>query len=413
MQSRHRHDAGGASAPSWRRILTPTAKIILAVLLLSMFLKIPTLHYPHQENDEIIYMTLAKSLLTRGAYTLQGTDVLSHLSPTIYDHPLFNHPPLYPELLIPFLQWGDIAYAVLISWFGHMLAICGVGLVLSRALRRSQGTLLPTDMAFWLPLLCVCADPLQIFVARKLWIEGILAGLFTMSAALLIIAEDARKRRALLMLSGTLLGLAALAKLSALALLPVYLYALHLYYRKRHLFFSSCCFLLLPVAVLTLPWFVAFYLKCGVLVPDWINPDLWSMERFPLMKEWASRPWYFYLIKLPLLIPALPLCLYCFVRDKTILKRSDAKVAVLFVLFNVAVLTCLGARGLGFQLRHLTMVAPVIYMFMHHALPARGERPTLALSFVICAFVGAAQGFMYLLAPNFDDLMVLTDFLVR
>ena len=72
MQSRHRHDAGGASAPSWRRILTPTAKIILAVLLLSMFLKIPTLHYPHQENDEIIYMTLAKSLLTRGAYTLQG-----------------------------------------------------------------------------------------------------------------------------------------------------------------------------------------------------------------------------------------------------------------------------------------------------------------------------------------------------
>ena len=387
------------------------AYILLVFIFLSVLIKIPTLRYPHQENDEIIYTTLAQSLITRGEYSLQGTEILSKLSPTIYDHPLFNHPPLFPALLTPFVLLSDINHAVLISWLGHILAIIGVGLIIQHASRHSKDPPRVTDMVFWLPLLAVTADPLLLFVSRKLWIEGILCGLFTFSAALLIIAEDSKWRRTLLFSVGITLGLAALAKISVLALLPVYLYAMHLFFRKRGVFVSSCLWLLLPVAALTAPWFVAFYMKCGVFLPDWINPDPWSMDRFPLMKEWANRPWYFYLIKTPLLIPVLPLCLYRLLRTKSLLAERSARIALLFILCHVTVLSLLGARGLGFQLRHLTVIGPMISVLVYHTLPEKALRPWLNLAFVLCIFVGAVGGLMYLLAPNFDDLMVLTDFL--
>ena len=387
--------------------------IMLAFILISMFIKVPLLRYPHEENDEIIYTTLAKSLLTRGTYSLQGTEILSRLSPTIYDHPIFHHPPLFPALLVPFVAADARGAAVVISWLGHALAILGVGLVIRQALQARKEPFSITELACWLPLLAVTADPLQIFVARKLWIEGIFTGLFTISAAFLLLAPESKRPRLWLTLSGLGLGMAALAKISVLALAPVYVYALHLFFHKKGWFFAACCFCLLPAAALTLPWFVYFYEKCGVFLPDWINPDQWSMEHFPLMKEWANRPWYFYLIKAPLLIPVLPLCLYCFWRDRSILKQPSARIAFLFVLCQILVLSWVGARGLGFQLRHLTLITPVIYIFLHHALPARSaERPVLVIAFVLCVFVAAVQGLMYLLAPNFDDLLLLTDYLV-
>src|SRR5688500_6972258 len=70
-----------------------------AAVIVSAFLKLPSLRYPLDEADERIYWQLADNLARGGEYTLQGTEIVRELSPYMYDRPLFHHPPLFPAMV--------------------------------------------------------------------------------------------------------------------------------------------------------------------------------------------------------------------------------------------------------------------------------------------------------------------------
>lgn len=131
-----------------------------ASVIVSAFLKLPSLRYPFSEGDEHIYWQLADNLARGRECTLQGTEVLRELSPDMYDRPLFHHPPLFPALLVPFVLTDNNSAAVMVSWLGHFLCLIAVALVGRRALLGLPTGAHITSPAFWLSIVGLSADPL-------------------------------------------------------------------------------------------------------------------------------------------------------------------------------------------------------------------------------------------------------------
>ncbi len=394
-----------------RRDLGSTGSYVLLVglaLAVCALLKAPTLYYPGDETDEKIYWQLAENLAQGRPYSLQGTALLTDLSPGIYDHPLFHHPPLFPALLVPFVLLGARHAAVVVPWFGHLFAVLAVALVARHALRGRPAA--PTNLAaaaYLLPVVGVCADPLLVFVSRKLWIDSLLAGLVALSMAAFLIADG--RRRVSLAASGTLLGLAALAKLSALLVLPIYIVAIVVRrdgdWRAR---VGSMGAIALPVGLLVVPWCVLFYLRCGVFVPPWVKPDAWLIEHYPFVKALVSRPWYYYAVKLPLVMPLVGVAAWTLLRDGAAWRDRGVQVSAAWFVVLAGAITLMGVDGYGFQMRHLAPAVTAVYVLLA-LLIARGDRPVLVVASVWAILVGTVTGAMYLLLPRLDEILSLAE----
>ena len=379
-----------------------------AAAALSVILKSPSLVYPRTEGDERIYWQLAENLAHTGEYTLRGSTILQELSPYMYDRPLFHHPPLFPALLAPFAVANMENAAVLVSWLGHVLAVIAVAIIGRRALMRESADASITLPAFWLPVLGVAADPLLMFVSRRIWIDSLLSGLIALSFALLLTASG-KRRRVTLAGAGGLLGLAALAKLTALIVVPVFLFVCvrdEETWKQRAVSMTT---VLLPVAFFVVPWLIAFYLKNGVFVPSWVKPDARLMELYPFVRIAVERPWYYYAVKLALIMPLVLVALLAMVREGAIRTNRTVQVAALWFLIVMVTLTLMGVSGYGFQMRHIAPAVTALYVIVLEMVIER-ERPLLLMLSGVAILVGTVTGAMHLLAPQFDEIVSLARF---
>jgi 4-amino-4-deoxy-L-arabinose transferase-like glycosyltransferase len=376
--------------------------VCLVALVLCTVLKVPALIYPPDEADEQIHWQLAVSLAQRGEYTLRGSALLPSLSPYIYDRPLFHHPPLYPALLVPFVRAEVQPAAVLVSWLGHLLAVFAVALIGRHALRQQPGSeVTAASPRFWLPVMGVAADPLLMFVSKRLWIDGLLAGLVALGMAILLHA-DGRRRRSVLALAGLVLGLAALAKLTALLLAPLFLVIAvktDTNWRARA---RSALAVGLPVVVLVVPWLLAFHAASGVFIASWIRPDARSLELFPFLRTVVERPWYYYVTTLISIMPLALVAAWVLTR-RTAWQHFDMQVVAGWFGLYVLAQTLLGLDGYGFQMRHIAPAVAAVYAVVLLAL-IECERAMLMLAAAVAIVIGAVTGAMHLLAPQFDEM---------
>jgi hypothetical protein len=376
-----------------------------AAILLCAALKVPGLIYAAQEPDERIYWQLAENLARTGTYSLQGSELLKELSPEIYDRSLFHHPPLFAAALTPFVAAGAKPFAVLVSWLGHFLAVLAVALVGRHAIRRQWTAATVTSPSFWLPVFGVAADPLLLFVSKRVWIDSLLAGLVALSTATLIMAGGSR-RRLLLGLAGLLLGLAALAKLSALILLPVFL-VVGLRgdgnWKDRA---ASGLAIVLPIAVLVGPWLATFYAQFGVFVPGWVRPDAKLLEIYPFLQVAVARPWYYYAVTLTFVLPLVLAPIWPLIREPDIRQEFHIRAAVAWFVVFVVAQTLLGASGYGFQMRHIAPAVAAVYVVVLLILLQR-DRPVLLMACGCSIIFSVATGAMHLLAPQFDEMLSL------
>jgi len=89
-------------------------KIVLAVIALAIFLKIPTLNLPHTEGDEIAFWHLANSWIRTGKYTDKGDNLApypAYVDRFTRDMPV--HPPVFAALLLPFAKLQALNKAVI------------------------------------------------------------------------------------------------------------------------------------------------------------------------------------------------------------------------------------------------------------------------------------------------------------
>lgn len=378
--------------------------IVGIILLFCAALKLPTLTTPHDEPDEQIYWQLASKLASGGPYNLQGTEILQKLSPAIYDHSLFRHPPLYPALLVPFAWWNARNLAVMVSWLGHFLCIIAVA-VMGRRLAQEEGLPENRSLLFWLPVLGVALDPFLTFISSKLWIDGLLAGLCALAIAFFFCARFSPKRPLYLLAGGILFGLAALTKLPALALTPIIVLLILRPRVKTSSPVRDLALGCLPAVVLILPWFVIFHRAYGAFMPDVATFDAWTLEHYPFVAAAVSRNPTYYIAKMVAITPASVLCLVTYLFRRELWKKLDAIFPCLWFLVFFAALSWVGMRGQGFQMRFLAPIFPCIYLMLFVVIPEwRGRSEALFVVLLLCLIYAGLNGVIYLLLPQYDEI---------
>ena len=389
--------------------LSNTKSYVLVFLLFvafTTFLKLPTLNYTHQEPDELIYMQLARQLLEKGEYTLQGTETLKKLSPNMYDRPLFHHPPLYPIMLTPFVWTGKEHLAVITSWIGHIMCIAAVAIFAWTITIRVTGPKGPFQPCFWIPLLGISLDPILVFVSRKIWIDNVLAGFVALSISMVLLSRYSRYRRLFLCGSGILLGLAGLTKLTGLIAVPLITFLI-LQNRQpdqqdRRV---ALLWVFIPAAVMVIPWFIIFQAKCGVLLPTWAVADNWLIERYPFVKAFLNRPLYYYPWKLLLLSPILFLTGYWIYSSPAVRKDPDSHVSLAWLSLFLIAITYISASGVGYLMRHITASVPAIYILTSVGLSCNEKKQPLSVMLsVLLISYSTATSCIYLLMPKVDEI---------
>lgn len=347
-------DSSRASTPA-AQVAAARERWIAAVLaaLASVLVKLPQLRFAHREPDEVIYWQLAQRLWQDGVYSLRGTRVLPLLPAEMYDHALFHHPPLLPLLLGPWAASSSAPYppggSLWVVWLAHAL---GVAAVVALGLRIAQGPVGRASCA--LAAAALVFDPLGWFCARFLWIDALSFG--CAAGALWAGIGVARPRR--LLLAGVLAGLAGLAKLTGLVVLPFLLLAAWPSSNKP---LRALLCVTTPAVLLVGAWTAYFWNVTGAPLPTWIAPSDAVLARDELMRRGFERsPWLYPWLAAsvqPLLVWTLAAAL----ASRRELGRGARALAACCVLGTAAI----GATSLlgttPVQLRQLAPVAPAFY----------------------------------------------------
>lgn len=377
--------------------------VTLVAIVLATALKAPTFGLTHNEPDEVIYWTLAHSVLERGEYGLQGTKLLAILPAEMYDRPLFHHPPLYVLALVPFAALDAWAGAITVSWFGHALAIAAVGLVAATICRRIGVD--GRSPVFWLPLVAIALDPIFLFTSRKLWIDALLGGLTFLAVACALVARSRERERGWLFASGLALGLAGLAKLTAVLALPAIVAAILLpptageragddpptgRPRSTRLVALGC--VLVPAGLLIAPWFAVFWAEYGTLLPWWSRPSEGMIARDPLIRAAVSQgPWY-YAARLAAVAP-LGFLVAGLALGRRLCGRPTVRVALILAVVYVVGLTLIAqAGGSPHFLRYLIPMSPFAAVLLAASLAFLPERRGPVLFAATLAIAYAAAG---------------------
>ncbi|MBI4423423.1 MAG: glycosyltransferase family 39 protein [Elusimicrobia bacterium] len=371
-----------------------SAAFLSIVLLASLLVRLPTLQrvrlpsgeilYRHLEYDELIFQTLIERVQKEPlGYTLQGTPLLAHTPPWIYDRPIFFHPPAFvylgaaagkaglPLPLLPVLL--NLATIALVYWTG----------------RRLYGE----EAARWAAVLAaVC--PVGWFVSQRIWIDNMATAATTAAFAAAVWAS-ARPSPRSFALAGTAFGLAFLSKVPGALILPAML--LIAWTRGRSgLNAATAGSFLAPALALPAAWLLLYKLGTG----DWLQrlPPADFVESNPFVKMAHDRPWHYYFSSLAALCPAYLLALWRLRRRCA----ADAGPAAWCAAFWL-VLTGFGMMGGVFQTRFVAPAYPALALLAGAEAAALG--PTGTIAFTSLAGYGMMNAAVYAVSdsPEFAD----------
>jgi 4-amino-4-deoxy-L-arabinose transferase-like glycosyltransferase len=323
--------------------------ILLGIIAFALSVRMITFAVPHVENDEVIYITLAKKLIQHPwEYNLQGTGILQQL-PGSYDRPFFIHPPVFFLLLALCYKFlGAIAALALSSLFD--IGIILGGFLLARYFYSDREALVT---AF---VLSVC--PIHLLESSKVWLDTTVVFFSVIGFYLFVRGWDALRKDTLFW-AGFVLGLAILSKYSAFWLMPVvFIYALSSFRKSpqtmKGLLGNGLVFLA-GMAILLVPWAIVYGSANGSL--DYLSGYSWSneeMARFPFVYEVFHRPDSFYFVALFFLTPLYALALGSFFKMEEVRKTTVLWAWVVVYLLGHVILFKLG--HLGYIFRYLLPV---------------------------------------------------------
>lgn len=315
--------------------------MLIAVILFSLSIRLPALFISHIENDEVIYQVLADKVSNDFFdYSVRGTYIFSQLPKSIYDQPLFHHPPvfIYSISLIKIIfgsKW-EVLLPILAAVF-----TCLVVFLIGRELYGETTGLLA---AFFF---AIC--PINMHASTKIWMDSLLALLCALTVYL---ALRAVKKEALAwyILSGISLGLAILTKYIALGIVPVLLYTIFKNGLSKKIL-AGFSILGIAAILISAPWFMLFYKTFHAFLPWWARQTAESIQMFPFMKMAVERPVYFYLANT---IMVAPIYLFGFIeiilRFRTLGKLTEA-IWVLSFIIGFTIAGIMG--GLGYITRYI------------------------------------------------------------
>lgn len=389
-------------------------KIVLSVIFLAIFLKIPTLNLPHAEGDEIAFWHLANNWIKTGKYTDKGDNLApypAYVDRFTRDMPV--HPPVFAALLLPFAKFQALNKAVMVSWLGHILAILAVALIGRHVFRYSTEASSALSPLFWLPLLGAAIDPVMTWISGILWIDNLEAGFAAISVAFAFMACDSRRPVLMWTLTGVLLGLGLLSKVTVALIIPVIGYLIFLLPNNKARI-AAALYCAAPALLLSLPWYLPLYLTMGEFIFPKMHlaPSVFQNAPCPFCDAAGSRPVYYFFLKTGLVAPLILVCLGFLAmafrkRDKGESLGKWAELLFPLVWFLVVIVAATLAGS--FVMRRISILFPAIYVMLYFLLNhfesahLRKYKPGLLfLSALAMTYAGIGGGF-YLFHGNYAE----------
>jgi hypothetical protein len=379
-----------------------------ACLAFALLIKLPTLKYPVSNWDELIYLELSRNWLETGSYSLAGSDLLNRLPRSFYDHPVFHHPPGFSMLLAPFVLTKSDQLAVTLSWLGHALSLAAVALVGYELLLQNQPAGFRNRCVFLLPLAAAATDPLMNFIARKIWMDNLLAGATSLALCLAWLGGRNERWRTWLFAAGGVAAFACSLKVTASIALPFVAWVAIPKDRREAM--TRLTVTLLPGALVLGAWFLYFRARTGVWLPYWTRPDEAFLNANPFVAASASQSISSYLVKVLACMPFFVVLLLSIPFFRVPFRSTLEKMSSGWILSSLALFTLLGTAGFAKEARYLAPLVPAVCWLFYSRYEA--ETPSTATRndqifplFLLATLGGAMLAGYYLLVPQYDEIL--------
>lgn len=379
--------------------------------------------YNHRETDERIFETLVNSVsLDVYDYTVHNKPILEglHLSRDNYGDSLFIHPPLYVYTCMLLKRYLGLSLPA-ISLVCNAITMLLLPVVI-RLGDLYQGSHTRGSIEFWSLLLYIFC-PITHFCSQKIWIDNMLTTMVMLSATIhLWIASLPFIPTPLAMAcSGLIFGLLVLnCKITGVLFMPFILgWSMHSAGLRKSpaatflidVVLQSWLPMCLGITLAYLPWFLIYWQTTGRLLPNaWPSASMLQTSAFLRMAV-AKPPLYYFesLVKFcPLHVVGLAWGAVQLVNRGSTDERSNAKgcVLLLWPCAFLAVLSCLGLCGAGYQTRFLLPCLPATAILGALAISSNLESPIVVAFSAVALAYSAIHCFYYgvLFAPLHADL---------
>ena len=349
-------------------------KLVTILFLAGLCLRAPIFVAPHTEGDELIYMTLVEQLESGRGYTLQGSPILEQgvIDREQYDHPLFFHPPGGIALFWLFVKLAGV-------WGYPLVQLCSYALFFwsMMALARSFGAT-GSDLGLVLVAALSAFNPLMTHVTLKFWLDGPLLAFATLAVVLFVRAAQRQSAR-LAFAAGLVLGYASLIKVTAFLVVPgAFLLAWPLLAPSgmRNMV-RFALLLLLPAALVQLPWELWQWQAVGSPFPGWAGkPSAGLIARNDYIYYLTVvRPPWVYLTLTPMIIWTLvpDVLMLPLVRDDREVRRLGLSCLV-WILTVIGFHVAVGFLGYSRVLRYIILITPATVLLFAGMLPGVVQR---------------------------------------
>jgi len=375
----------------------------LAVLAFSFLVKLPTLHHPIWSPDELIYLNLTEHWMKTGQYSLQGTRLLEQLPPRYYDHPAFHHPPGFCVLLTPFVyafaHGKPLEPAVILSWLGQALVILSLALIGYETILRGAILTFRSRCLFLLPLVAATCDPIMNFIARRVWVDNLLAGACAMAFVCTWLAV--KRSPGWAWAAGLFGALACSLKIAPLLFLPV---LAAVAWRNKRLLLP----ILLPPLLVFALWSSWFHHLTGAWMPWWMKPDEALLQANAFVAASVHQPKLFYISQLLLCCPFALALLASMVVQRRIFQSALAGFSLLWIVIAVGTFTVIGWLGMPSETRYIAPALPALYWLFYARSADTVLEESMDRLFILFCFAvvaGAMLSSVYLYDPRPDEML--------
>jgi 4-amino-4-deoxy-L-arabinose transferase-like glycosyltransferase len=379
----------------------PVTLTVALILVASLGVRFPSFFRPHAGNDELQYLALAMNseLLGFKGYNLRGVrrvesqdgyfaavfpasvkegyPLLERLPP-YYDLPLYHKPPLFALILRcthllfashqPYMVLskkitakGNLAIRTLVmkAQF-YCVAIPIIFSLLFIAVTFMLGAAFFSHRTGIYAAFLVSISPVEILSAQNIWPDTMLS-FFVLGAFTLYYFGTHRSSTPLILLSGVAAGCASLIKPSGLCvILVIVLFEL---WRRRIKERAFWVFFITTILV-AFPWYLLFAKTYGSLfyIPMARDPQL--AQRYQWFDFVLHRPWYMYLVNMPVHTPLLVLVYPAIFGVFRKCANSEGTLSrdkrVLLFLWITVCLSVLLSFKVGRELRYMLPIYPAI-----------------------------------------------------
>lgn len=331
--------------------------IILFVIAIFTILTIATLLINHNENDEVVYQTLAKKLSLLKPYNLQNSDIIKILPKNIYDTQIFFRPPIFTAFLATlYLTLGET---------GLKLTPVMIYLILCIAIYKTAFAITKSKHSALKALLLSIFSSLFLFSSVKIHLDLFMILMVTIALFLLVLFEK-RGQRIYIIASGGFFVLATLTNYTSAILYPFFLTFL-LLVKRRGSFLNMALFLLPSLILLLWFYYLTFiqHMSLSFLIS---SPNHEMIATFPFINYVYNRPFYFYFINILLTNPLYLFLIVLFkknVRNDLIKRYKFFPYFLLSIIITIlTVLTIFGIAGGTYQMRYILLAEPFFIILL-------------------------------------------------